>query len=141
MKEEFLENEVVQNESATEILEPMPLEISEELLADLKEDGIDIDNTDADTDDGDEDTLDYTDIDPEDQDAEALDEVGEGLLVEDELDEMELVSDYEYSEDEEAEPMVSAEENVEEPSRVTELIEAKKYAELKPCSEKYLPSI
>ena len=139
MREEFLENEVVENESATEILEPMPLEISEELLADLKEDGIDIDNTDADTSEAEEDTLAYEDTDSEDQDAEVLDEVGEGLLVEDELDEMEIVSDYEYSEDEEAEPMVSAEENVEEPSRVTELIEAKKYAELKTLLDEIPP--
>lgn len=131
MKNEFLENEVVENKSATEILEPMPLEISEELLADLKEDGIDIDNTDADATDVEEDALAYEERDSDDQDAEVLDEVGEGLLAEDELDEMELVSDYEYSEDEEAEPIVSAEENVEEPSKITELIEAKKYAELK----------
>lgn len=126
MKNEFFEDKVSVNESFTDGIEPMPLEVSEELL---KEGEIDIDNT------GDaleeKDILIAEELDSEEQDSEILDEVGEGLLAEDELDEMELVSSYDYSEDEEAEPMVSAEENVEEPSKVTELIEAKKYAELK----------
>ena len=126
MKNEFLENEV-----ATEIFEPMPLEVSEELLADFTEDGIDIDNNDADSFENYENSPEDDKTELENQDAEVLDEVGEGLLAEDELDEMELASDYDQSEEEEAEPMVSAEENAEEPSRITELIENKKYAELK----------
>ena len=136
MKNEFLENEVSANEMTADIIEPMPLEVSEELL---KEGGLDIDSIDGSSANTDENNLSYEDIDSAEQDAEVLDEVGEGLLAEDELDEMELVSEYEYSEDEEAEPMVSAEENVEEPSKVTELIEAKKYAELKTLLEEIPP--
>lgn len=136
MKNEFLENEVSVNEMTADIIEPMPLEVSEELL---KEGGLDIDSIDGSSANTDENNLSYEDIDSAEQDAEVLDEVGEGLLAEDELDEMELVSEYEYSEDEEAEPMVSAEENVEEPSKVTELIEAKKYAELKTLLEEIPP--
>ena len=61
-----------------------------------------------------------------------LDEVGEGLLADDELDEMELVSEFDYTEEVEAEPLVSAEENLEEePTKISELIEGKRYAELK----------
>ena len=131
MKNEFLENEIAENEVATEIVEPMPLEVSEELLADFTEEGIDIDNVEADYPEDEEKVSEDNDSLSEEQDAEALDEVGEGLLAEDELDEMELTSEYDQSEDEEAEPMVSAEENAEEPSRINELIENKKYAELK----------
>ena len=131
MKNEFFENEIAENEVATEIAEPMPLEVSEELLADFTEEGIDIDNVEADYPEDEENVSEDNDSLSEEQDAEALDEVGEGLLAEDELDEMELTSEYDQSEDEEAEPMVSAEENAEEPSRINELIENKKYAELK----------
>ena len=131
MKNEFLENEIAENEVATEIVEPMPLEVSEELLADFTEEGIDIDNVEADYPEDEENVSEDNESLSEEQDAEALDEVGEGLLAEDELDEMELTSEYDQSEDEEAEPMVSAEENAEEPSRINELIENKKYAELK----------
>ena len=74
------------------------------------------------------------DSDPDGED-EVLDEVGEGLLAEDELDEMELVSEYEPENEEEAEPLVSAEENVEEPTRILELIENKRYGELKALLE------
>ena len=131
MKNEFLENEIAENELVDEIAEPMPLEVSEELLADFTEEGIDIDNVEADYPEDEENVSEDNDSLSEEQDAEALDEVGEGLLAEDELDEMELTSEYDQSEDEEAEPMVSAEENAEEPSRINELIENKKYAELK----------
>jgi len=71
----------------------------------------------------------------EDTDAEVLDEVGEGLLADDELDEMEITSDYDQSEDAEAEPMISADENTKDPGKITELIETKKYAELKALLE------
>ena len=70
---------------------------------------------------------------PDDDTEEILDEVGEGLLVEDEIDEMELGAEFDQTDDEEeeAEPIVSAEENLEEPERFTDLIEAKRYKELK----------
>ena len=70
---------------------------------------------------------------PDDDAEEILDEFGEGLLAEDEIDEMELgeETDTHEEEDSEVEPLVSADENVEEPERLTDLIEAKKYAELK----------
>ena len=76
-----------------------------------------------------------------DEDEEILDEVGEGLLVEDEIDEMEgedvIASVYE----EESEPLVSAEENLETESKnFTSLIESKKYAELKARLEE-IPSV
>ena len=135
MKNEFLENEVTEKISVTDTLEPMPLEVSEELLADLEEDGIDIDGTDSDDTSDEEVALIYESLDAEEQDAETLDEVGEGLLAEDELDEMELVSEYHQSEDDGAELMVSADENTEELSRIAELIENKKYAELKALLE------
>ena len=64
---------------------------------------------------------------------EILDEIGEGLLIEDELDEIEIASEY-VAEDEESEPepLVSAEENLEdEPETITVLIESRRYAELK----------
>ena len=126
MKNEFFdkENEVLLSDIENENLEPAPLEASEELLL---ETGLDSESSETDA---------SVEVDEEffndDQtDTEALDEVGEGLLVEDELDEMEIVSEYEYSEEENAEPMVSADENTEEPRKITELIESKKYAELK----------
>lgn len=77
-----------------------------------------------------------------DQDAEQiLDEVGEGLLAEDEIDELEFDGTQDVSEDEEEpEPLVSADENVEEPETITSLIESKKYAELKALLEE-TPSV
>ena len=67
-----------------------------------------------------------------DEDEEILDEVGEGLLAEDELDELEIDGAIEIPEDiEEAEPLISADENVEEPETITDYIKAKRYAELK----------
>ena len=89
------------------------------------------------------DELDEIDILAEDRDAEQiLDEVGEGLLVEDEIDELELdgVIEVEDVEDEEAEPLISADENIEEPKTITNLIESKKYAELKSLLEE-TPSV
>ena len=70
---------------------------------------------------------------PDEDTEEILDEVGEGLLAEDEIDEMELGEEIEIHEEEveDADPLVSAEENLEEPERFTDLIEAKKYKELK----------
>ena len=69
---------------------------------------------------------------PDEDAEEILDEVGEGLLAEDEIDEMEIGEDTEpQGEQIEAEPLVSADENLEEPERLTDLIEAKRYAELK----------
>ena len=70
---------------------------------------------------------------PDEDPEEILDEVGEGLLAEDEIDEMEIGDEPETPEEEveEVEPLVSAEENLEEPERFTDLIEAKRYKELK----------
>ena len=71
---------------------------------------------------------------PED-DEEIIDEFGEGLLAEDEIDDMELGEDtsdeQETVDDEDVELIVSADENVEDPERFTDLIESKRYAELK----------
>ena len=70
----------------------------------------------------------------EDELEEMLDEVGEGLLAEDEIDELEIGMDTEVDDGEaEVEPLVSADENIEieEPERLTDLIETKRYAELK----------
>lgn len=75
-----------------------------------------------------------------DEDEEILDEVGEGLLAEDEIDEVEL---WAYNEDDsldESEPLVSADEHVEEPETITSLIESKRYAELKEML-KDIPSV
>ena len=74
---------------------------------------------------------------------EILDEVGEGLLAEDEIDEMEIGEDTDEAEEEvEAEPLISAEENesIEKPEWIAELIEKKKYAELKTRLEE-IPSV
>ena len=68
---------------------------------------------------------------PDDDIEEILDEVGEGLLAEDEIDELDIGEYEESHEEEEVEPLVSAEENLEEPKTFTDLIEAKKYRELK----------
>ena len=72
-------------------------------------------------------------IKPDDDAEEILDEVGEGLLAEDEIDDMEIGEFVAHgiAEDEEPELLVSAEENLEEPERFTDLIEAKRYKELK----------
>ena len=70
----------------------------------------------------------------EDELEEILDEVGEGLLAEDEIDVLEIGMDTEVDDGEaEVEPLVSADENIEieEPERLTDLIETKRYAELK----------
>ena len=70
---------------------------------------------------------------PDDDIEEILDEVGEGLLAEDEIDEMDIGEDAETTEEEEEPvPLVSAEENLEEePEKLTDLIDAKRYKELK----------
>lgn len=126
MKNEFFdkEKEVILTDLSDENIEPAPLEASEEILL---ETGLDSEFLSEETFTNDD--IPYVE---ESSDTEILDEIGEGLLVEDELDEMEIVSEYEYSEEEETEPMVSAEESAErEFGRITELIENKKYAELK----------
>ena len=126
MKNEFFdkEKEVMLTDLSDENLEPAPLEASEEILI---ETGLDSDSLSEENVADEE--ISYVE---ESSNTEILDEIGEGLLVEDELDEMEIVSKYEYSEEEETEPMVSAEESAErEFGRITELIENKKYAELK----------
>ena len=115
-----------------ENLEPMPLEASEELIEDLIEEAEqgseELEKAILET----EEAIAKSESTDEVDEAELLDEVGEGLLADDELDEMELVSDYDYSEDTEAEPIVSAEENLEEePTKISELIEGKRYAQLK----------
>ena len=116
----------------SENLEPMPLEASEELIEDLIEEAEqgseELEKAILET----EEAIAKSESTDEVDEAELLDEVGEGLLADDELDEMELVSDYDYSEDTEAEPIVSAEENLEEePTKISELIEGKRYAQLK----------
>ena len=124
MKNEFFdeEKEVIFTDSEADSFEPAPLEASEELLIEA---GLDVETVDG------EELLDDDISYDEEHDAEVLDEVGEGLLVDDELDEMEIVSEYEYAEEED-EPMISAEENADEDFwRITGLIESKKYAELK----------
>ena len=126
MKNEFFdkEKEVILTDLSDENLEPAPLEASEEILL---ETGLDSEFLSEETFTNDD--IPYVE---ESSDTEMLDEIGEGLLVEDELDEMEIVSEYEYNEEEETEPMVSAEESAErEFGRITELIGNKKYAELK----------
>ena len=116
----------------SENLEPMPLEASEELIEDLIEEAEqgseELEKALLET----EEAIAKSESTDEVDEAELLDEVGEGLLADDELDEMELVSDYDYSEDAEAEPIVSAEENLEEePTKISELIGGKRYAQLK----------
>ena len=69
-----------------------------------------------------------------------LDDLGEGLLAEDEIDEMEIGEEDIPQEDEIAEPLVSAEENIEEPEDIAALIENRKYAELKARFEE-IPAI
>ena len=139
MKDEIFENEV---ELDTEIidaeLEAMnelsrrgeELEAMNELIHDDEEEE---EKTDSDSDEPvygiDEDG---EVIVPDENAEEILDEFGEGLLVEDEIDEMTLGEDTDTAEEEtEAEPLVSADENIEEPERLTDLIEAKRYRELK----------
>ena len=110
------------------------LEARNELFAD---DGAD--DTETDINDTDDEIPDYGIdedgelIKPDDDAEEILDEVGEGLLAEDEIDDMEIGEFVAHgiAEDEEPELLVSAEENLEEPERFTDLIEAKRYKELK----------
>ena len=139
MKDEIFENEV---ELDTEIidaeLEAMnelsrrgeELEAMNELIHDDEEEE---EKTDSDSDEPvygiDEDG---EVIVPDENAEEILDEFGEGLLAEDEIDEMTLGEDTDTAEEEtDAEPLVSADENIEEPERLTDLIEAKRYRELK----------
>ena len=131
MKNEFFEQENEVALSGIDNIEPMPLEASEELIEDLIEesklDEEEIEKVIQET----EEAIAKSEAQDAEDGAEVLDEVGEGLLADDELDEKDLVSEYDYSEEEEAEPLVSAEENVEEPTRISELIKGKRYAELK----------
>ena len=130
------ENEAREIDSINDNVEPAPLEVSEDFFLEEEYDSEsnDVESVDADehSDTGDADET-------EQSDEEILDEVGEGLLADDELDEMQLTSEYDYSEDEQAEPMVSAEENVEHTGKITALIENKKYAELKALLEEIPP--
>jgi hypothetical protein len=71
---------------------------------------------------------------------EILDDLPEGLLAGDEIDEMEIGEEDIPQEDEIAEPLVSAEENIEEPEEIAALIENRKYAELKARFEE-IPAI
>ena len=130
MENKFYEDEMTSPEM--EILEPMPLEASDELIEDLIEesklDAEEIEKVLQET----EEAIAKSDTQDGEDEAEQLDEIGEGLLADDELDEMELVSEFDYTEEAEAEPIVSAEENLEEePTKISELIENKRYAELK----------
>ena len=130
MENKFYDEEITTPEM--EALEPMPLEASEELIEDLIEesklDSEEIEKVIQET----EEAIAKSESQDGEDEAEMLDEVGEGLLADDELDEMELVSEFDYTEEVEAEPPVSAEENLEEePTKISELIEGKHYAELK----------
>lgn len=130
MENKFYDEEITTPEM--EALEPMPLEASEELIEDLIEesklDSEEIEKVIQET----EEAIAKSESQDGEDEAEMLDEVGEGLLADDELDEMELVSEFDYTEEVEAEPPVSAEENLEEePTKISELIEGKRYAELK----------
>ena len=72
---------------------------------------------------------------------EILDDVGEGLLYEDELDTSEFaVLETDDTYEEEVEQLISADENDADPHEITSLIENKKYAELKARIE-LMPSI
>lgn len=140
MKDEMFENEV---ELTTEIEVDAELEAMNELsrrgeeleaMNELIHD--DLDEVDDSDEEGDEPAYGIDEdgevIVPDDDAEEILDEVGEGLLAEDEIDEMEIGEYAEAYDDEiEAEPLVSADENIEEPEKLTDLIEAKKYAQLK----------
>ena len=130
MENKFHDEEITAPEM--EALEPMPLEASEELIEDLIEESkLDTEEIEKVIQETEEAIAKSESQDGEDE-AEMLDEVGEGLLADDELDEMELVSEFDYTEEVEAEPPVSAEENLEEePTKISELIEGKRYAELK----------
>lgn len=140
MKDEMFENEV---ELTTEIEVDAELEAMNELsrrgeeleaMNELIHD--DLDEVEDSDEEGDEPAYGIDEdgevIVPDDDAEEILDEVGEGLLAEDEIDEMEIGEYAEAYDDEiEAEPLVSADENIEEPEKLTDLIEAKKYAQLK----------
>ena len=114
------------------------LEAMNELFCEADEDSVE---DGGDSSEGDEDNTTVYGIDedgevivPDEDTEEILDEFGEGLLAEDEIDEMELgeYTKYSYDDEDEAEPLVSAEENLEEePEHLTDLIEAKRYKELK----------
>ena len=140
MKDEIFENEV---ELTTEVVDA-ELEAMNELSRRGEEleamnELIHEDSDDEATSDGGEEIVYGIDEDgevivPDEDVPEILDEVGEGLLIEDEIDEMELGEDAETEEIEiEIETIVSADENedIEEPEKLTDLIEAKRYAELK----------
>ena len=133
MKNEFFENEL--NAVDINSIEPAPLEASEELIDDLIEEitnnSDEIERAILET----EEAIARADDPDASDEEEVLDEVGEGLLVQDELDEMELAGEHVEAEGEDTEPLVSAEENIEEPRRISELIENKRYAELKALLE------
>ena len=75
----------------------------------------------------------------EESEEEILDEVGEGLLQEDELDELEESEEPANAEaeviDDDPEELISAEERIVDPDTVAILIDEKKYAELKATLE------
>lgn len=75
----------------------------------------------------------------EESEEEILDEVGEGLLQEDELDELEESEEPANAEaeviDDDLEELISAEERIVDPDAVAILIDEKKYAELKATLE------
>lgn len=75
----------------------------------------------------------------EESEEEILDEVGEGLLQEDELDELEESEEPANAEaeviDDDPEELISAEERIVDPDAVAILIDEKKYAELKATLE------
>ena len=133
MKNDFFENEL--NTVDLNSIEPAPLEASEELIDDLIDEitnnSDEIERAILET----EEAIARADDPDATDEEEVLDEVGEGLLVQDELDEMELASEHVEAEEEDTEPLVSAEENIEEPRRISELIENKRYAELKALLE------
>ena len=128
MKDEMLnENELELLKDINDLNELDAHEIPEEILEEIFEDtlGETYDNIEP-----------IELVDPDTDAEEILDEVGEGLLVEDEIDEIfedaeEDEPETEPEEEEVVEPLVSAEENLEEPERFTDLVDMKKYAELK----------
>ena len=146
MKDEMFDETLDTREDLDRVEEDNTAELDEEVMLreieefnELKEgpeDGV-MPTDEPDADKAEDDGIEYgVDTDGEvilpDEDEEILDEVGEGLLAEDELDELEIDGAIEIPEDiEEAEPLISADENVEEPEAITDYIKAKRYAELK----------
>ncbi len=146
MKDEMFDETLDTREDLDRVEEDNTAELDEEVMLreieefnELKEgpeDGV-MPTDEPDADKAEDDGIEYgVDTDGEvilpDEDEEILDEVGEGLLAEDELDELEIDGAIEIPEDiEEAEPLISADENVEEPETITDYIKAKRYAELK----------